>query len=124
MDQTQASLEAQHQLYSDIKTIFGTEAGKRFLAWWRRQARHGHAVLVEGDSHATHFYLGRQADINAVVEILNTDLADLLAHLRDLAGQREFDAGGTDPMWAAGTRGDDWLYPKEGHHKEGHHGEE
>jgi hypothetical protein len=73
--------EQQRQLYQDLKDTFETPAGQRVLAWWRRQARYGHAVLVPGDSGATHFYLGRQAEIDTVMEVLRTDLEELLADL-------------------------------------------
>jgi hypothetical protein len=105
-------MEQQRQLCLDIKDVFGTDAGGRVLAWWRRQARHGHAVLIPGDSHATHFYLGRQADVNAVVEILRRDLDELLAEVAERMTEQDQARRGGDPLWQPGAR-DDFLYPKE-----------
>jgi hypothetical protein len=97
-------LEQQRQLYQDLKDTFETPAGQRVLAWWRRQARYGHAVLVPGDSGATHFYLGRQAEIDTVMEVLRTDLEELLADL-----QARLERQSPRPPEEGQ---DDWLYPK------------
>lgn len=109
MTQDRAQIEARRQLYQDIKDVAATSAGARFLAWWRRESRHGHAVLIPGDSHATHFYLGRQADINQVVQIAATPMAELLGPLEERLEQIEAGRVGAgflgDP-----DRPDDFLY--------------
>ncbi len=109
-------LEQQRQLYQDIKDVFATQPGRRVLAWWRRQARHGHAVLIPGDAYATHFYLGRQADLNAVVEILRTDMDELLATLQArIAHEKQRHRTPADPLWGSPVD-DDWLYPRQKGH--------
>ncbi len=117
MEKQSSLYEQQQQLYRDLRDVFGTAAGERVLAWWCRQSRQGHSILVPNDPISMAFYSGRQADVNQVVKILATPEEKLLAGLQERIERQEA-ARGADPLWGPGGA-DDFLFPRKDRTDEG-----
>lgn len=115
MGQTPKGFQQQKQFYLDVHDVFATDAGRRVLAWWRRQVT---SVVDTGNPNVSHFLLARRVDFDRIEHILASDVGELVAALEAQQAQMESLAAGDGST--DGSAGDDWLYQRKGHkHGEG-----
>lgn len=103
------AFETQRQLYLDIKDVFGSDAGKRVLAWWRRKV----TSIVDPDRpNVSHFCLARRVEFDFVEQVLRADLPELLARLQEQQERSRREQPPGDLFAEGGDEVDDWLFRK------------